>query len=1841
MGLFDSVKNLFKEEEPFEFRVGEGLEDGEVRLRPGPTRTLERLPAETPVTFVKPGEPEQIPERVQAEIAVQEQIQKERDVPSSIRSRREQEREERARQITSLFADVARTTKKLVITRPEGLREDTAEAFRQGILETASAFERTFAVGAKKVGADQLAKRLNELADQDSELAKVGIRVDDAKKLREGLKDPNWVARGVARNIPNLLAGLGVAAPAAVAGAPALVAGGLTFGTTAALEAGFAFNEAKGHGATDEQAEKAMGFTGVINGLLETLPIMKLVNRSPAATQIKKSILRRVIGDVTSQIVAESSTESLQEIVSNAVARTYDEERPLFSGVPEAAFFGGLIGGGTGLFGSVVKQQVQVPGLTIEEVSDRNLIAVHNLSEKNFNIAKKIGGLANPSLAVIDPKKGILEGFGEISLIAEKELIDPKFADRGKTFAADIYSPRFPGVKTVVSDFKKLRLVEEKLGINFNRIDTDDFYNSAENDFGLMRVFLNKEGIDTSKFDPESFVDKGEIRELVEPLQDKFQKFISNIAEEAGIESKLWGGFTPSGRRRYLEFTAENASKLMSKDALKGGEGFFYGLGSVRSRIAPKFSSIEKIKKNQGKLVSRSDFEELKKGYEKEFGEILKKLEQYDTIIDDNQFIAYDRAAEALGEHLAGIDEGFFNEKFQGVPLELKQRIKEFGNSLKEMPTQYFETKFTRVVQPREFRFAVVPDNITETTRKLLNDDGLEIVEYKAGDGVSRAEKIKGLSERVAFSISETEVDITKTEARKILDDLFGKDDVEFLTKKWIEPRRRKDGTLDKVYGQYADGLITILEEKGLVSEFTTLHEAFHHYFRTYLTAAERKSLFKVVVESNPDVEFTAEIGPEEWLADNFAAYVSKRKTFTGKIAAFYNSVKSRIESWIKKQPSVIRHYNDLLSGKVVERKQVSRATGVAFKRQIAKPEELTGLKAKRKKMLDDFLATQEGEAIQELAILNAEMKGKLKKEVLSGIKNNPFFRKEKSIKDVMGIGWLMERKGKSLVLETERLDEFEAKGWVRKIEIDTLAQEAGFESGEDYLQEHVDLDGLETSVRKLAELELAAQNREFASTLELLGIIKKEIKGQKVTMEKFMTELGKRTRTSVRRRQVVAIRDYFGLTDRELKQISVKDVAFMTETEYKAFLYDIEAKAAQYADTLQKRLEIVALINDRQLQRSENVRKALQLPTLDKMSDGDLEAYLDLLSQYQFGDVFLTTRTLETLRTTDLKEARTIREIREDIASKSNVSLEDLEKVKVSAWDKVTPDATLMEQNGFYQLLVKMTHEALLGSDTNLLKMEREVAELARASRASRSRKLGDYFAPLDTEVIKYLETPVAQRDPSNLTKEELAYASYIDAHYTEALEYLQTMSFLHNGIDGYYTHIRRGFLETVREDGVLQAFKEIFSQQKLDQMTAEIIGSDTDIILAKHKFFQFAQKRSGQLVPTQNAAKAFIAYQTAFQKKRALDAVVPVLDAYVYSLAPTETTERGLEMDRTLKKFFNEWMNNKKGRRFSFGGAIKQNSGFDIALRMGKNLVSLIDLGLNIPVAVTPFVGEAVLNIQALGVKDLAIARARRVTKKGKAIIKEYESLIGKTVWQSITEASKSTGDKVMEGVYSPFTKATREANIDFLLAKMSKEEFESGRLSEKRQAEIKLERARYRHVSDTKSIVGATSAGSASTQYKTWALPTLITTAHNIRILSKRIIAREGKDILKSRESRETMRFIVISMVTYLAISSLFDDEEDDTLYGQVLSKVKRESLTLLGAVDPTLMTGEPRLLSFLDDLAKNIKALILLERYKTKEGLKGLEGLKRTFTPRAIKQFQTEKKKKNPFAGLGIK
>lgn len=723
------------------------------------------------------------------------------------------------------------------------------------------------------------------------------------------------------------------------------------------------------------------------------------------------------------------------------------------------------------------------------------------------------------------------------------------------------------------------------------------------------------------------------------------------------------------------------------------------------------------------------------------------------------------------------------------------------------------------------------------------------------------------------------------------------------------------------------------------------------------------------------------------------------------------------------------------------------------------------------------------------------------------------------------------------------------------------------------------------------------------------------------------------------RKKTIRAIQKSFGLTDNDLKKVSKKDIRLMSNWEFKKFKDDLQLLASQFAEHSLAKATLIKTIFDNRLQKVDNYRKSMGLPAISKMTTEQLNEFNDLIKDFH-EDTFLTQRELETVEATDLKGVKTVNEARKRIAEEAGVSVEELSNIKVDiASDKFRWDTSLAEKNPFYNLLVTQMLEGLIGSELRVHEIESEVYRLAKASDKSRKRGIVGRMIPQDPQIMEYLEAgeETKHKLAEAMTHEQLDYAHYMQEYFGQSLEYLLKSKSLEKGVQNYFVHLRRTFLETAKDDGFLEAFKNIFKNYEQDQLNFQIMDDDTSNVLPLQKFFQYSLQRTGELVPTQNITKAFMTYVMAMEKKKALDAIIPKMSIYAQVLTPQKYTEKGLEMDKSLKKFVNEYINNKKGRRFSLGSILRQGGKADIGLTALRTFITMIDLGLNIPVGMASIVGEQMVTNVAMGTKLQAKGTKRMLTNKGKRIAAKYEGWIGRSLWEDLTAPGQEIGARFATAIFGFFHLSTTNSNKQFMLGMMTDEEWKNEELSDDRLAELRLEIGRWRKIPGSESLVGSTSIGKTGTQYKGWAIAPLRTVTKNLSQIVSDIKSLPPGEALSNKEAREIYRVIGLTLAV-LAIGSLGTvEEDDDSFIAELRKKMYRESLTLLQALDPSLWIAVPRMMAFLVDLNSNLKSLLALEEYESPRRageLKGATKLKKQFTPRAFKTFMQDKNKAQP-------
>lgn len=467
------------------------------------------------------------------------------------------------------------------------------------------------------------------------------------------------------------------------------------------------------------------------------------------------------------------------------------------------------------------------------KTAERDLMVTHNLSADNLLHAVKMGGIAVPSLA-ITKKDTPLTGFGEITLIGDEKMADPKGYAATKVFGADIYSPRYPSVTLeFTTNMRKRGEAMLKAGmqatdstyIEWSEVERDggrelernaaflwtfladrgytpdvkrtevaplppefaQFANDTRHKFELLedpafvdaawQVYL---GVLTQAYDGDVEAARAEVQadraraeergrsQIVSSYADDVARYQRDLRENGKIDKqatryalqkqvredalesdleasakqfieqlnpneRIFQGYTNSGNRKYIPHTLDNVVKILKKE-LRGGEGFNYGVGSLRAKFTPQFKTVAQIRKAKDRLVSADEFKKIKDEIDDQFFEATKAIDMSmptDTavaIMEDAATMGVQRAAKQYGYDVAEEDAVI---------------VAEFLTRLRNLPTEYFEAKILREVDLAEFKGAVVPEGVDQRVLDALAARGVKEVKfYKKGDETDRAAKI-------------------------------------------------------------------------------------------------------------------------------------------------------------------------------------------------------------------------------------------------------------------------------------------------------------------------------------------------------------------------------------------------------------------------------------------------------------------------------------------------------------------------------------------------------------------------------------------------------------------------------------------------------------------------------------------------------------------------------------------------------------------------------------------------------------------------------------------------------------------------------------------------------------------------------------------------------------------------------------------------------------------------------------------------------------------------------------------------------------------------------------------
>jgi hypothetical protein len=318
----------------------------------------------------------------------------------------------------------------------------------------------------------------------------------------------------------------------------------------------------------------------------------------------------------------------------------------------------------------------------------------------------------------------------------KNKKIEPAIKKAAKLDSTDVLDPKFQKIAT--EHYQKM--LDAVIAADASRGDKYSDFWFNENGTVLISKLYDFEA-EVRRFKSTGAIDTVAMRQdldkkfRVKKNRDDYDKWAADKFNSMVDSKKLFKGFTPSGNRKYIDYSMQNVVKEMTQQ-LQAGESSFYGAGTVRSKFANEMKTIKQVQAKRNEIVSEADMQIIKDESEDVFSQALDDLKPFYKFEADSWGYMED-AGTAIMEGRKGL-----NEAFNMTP-EASKIISDLVEYLVALPSSYFETKIQRAVQFSEFNTAVVPAGMNKDALQVLKDAGLKIKTYDPkGVGKTRQQVI-------------------------------------------------------------------------------------------------------------------------------------------------------------------------------------------------------------------------------------------------------------------------------------------------------------------------------------------------------------------------------------------------------------------------------------------------------------------------------------------------------------------------------------------------------------------------------------------------------------------------------------------------------------------------------------------------------------------------------------------------------------------------------------------------------------------------------------------------------------------------------------------------------------------------------------------------------------------------------------------------------------------------------------------------------------------------------------------------------------------------------------------
>ena len=252
------------------------------------------------------------------------------------------------------------------------------------------------------------------------------------------------------------------------------------------------------------------------------------------------------------------------------------------------------------------------------------------------------------------------------------------------------------------------------------------------------------------------------------------EKFLS-LTKTVGIRNNK-DVFAPNGTRRkfnalHTEYTLENIVKAMKSEADQTGQAGWLGasVGSISAKLARQFRSIKDIKE-ASELLNTDDaaYTEAKSKASDLLSELVDDMRKGSELFrsTEREIIAEiadknPKSPEEIYVHLSKESE------WVKVSEDIAEKMHIFFETLRHLPTDYFEAKPQRAVGLDEIKMVLIPQSASQKLRNYLKNANVPFQEYDKTEG--RTEAIKKLDNvRFALPYRSRTADSVTTEIEQV-----------------------------------------------------------------------------------------------------------------------------------------------------------------------------------------------------------------------------------------------------------------------------------------------------------------------------------------------------------------------------------------------------------------------------------------------------------------------------------------------------------------------------------------------------------------------------------------------------------------------------------------------------------------------------------------------------------------------------------------------------------------------------------------------------------------------------------------------------------------------------------------------------------------------------------------------------------------------------------------------------------------------------------------------------------------------------------------------------------------